>query len=375
MTFTPLLTDKTDGTDMDQGSVGGVGDHARHHNDLAAAVNELKKRAVSVKDFGAVGNNATNDTAAIQAALDACAAAGGGVVVLPPGKYITSASLRPTSGVGLVGLSPLQQASPDAVAAIYCYGGGVPVIAGDASADLVTIQNLALFGDPTASGSKGIYAADCGGWLIRDCFLSQFGDQGVHLEGGNDPTVENVWVENACMVRTGRTDHVGALHLNTNDAMVSKVRATASCSANHSGSGWIAGIVLDGENCFLTNCMGHISETGIVVKTSAGIAGHTLVGCRSDLNYTDGFRVRGALVTLEACWSFRDGQAANNTHDGFANVGPANSYVGCRAVAYAPDTNKIRYGFSDTNTQPSPLQTLYSGCRSLNAVSGPGLPP
>lgn len=43
---------------------------------------------VSVKDFGAVGDNATDDSAAIQLALDWANAQGGGEVVFPPGVYI-----------------------------------------------------------------------------------------------------------------------------------------------------------------------------------------------------------------------------------------------------------------------------------------------
>ena len=42
------------------------------------------------RDFGARGDGTTKDTAAIQKAMDACAAAGGGTVYLGPGRYLTA---------------------------------------------------------------------------------------------------------------------------------------------------------------------------------------------------------------------------------------------------------------------------------------------
>jgi polygalacturonase len=45
----------------------------------------------SVKSYGAQGNGKTDDTKAIQGALDAAAAAGGGTVDFPPGHYMTTA--------------------------------------------------------------------------------------------------------------------------------------------------------------------------------------------------------------------------------------------------------------------------------------------
>lgn len=47
----------------------------------------------SVLDFGALGNGTDSDTAAIQAAIDTCASAGGGRVVLPGGRTFRSGAL------------------------------------------------------------------------------------------------------------------------------------------------------------------------------------------------------------------------------------------------------------------------------------------
>lgn len=41
----------------------------------------------SIRDYGAVGDGKTLDTGAVQAAIDACAAAGGGIVTVPEGTY------------------------------------------------------------------------------------------------------------------------------------------------------------------------------------------------------------------------------------------------------------------------------------------------
>ncbi|HOX03941.1 MAG TPA: glycoside hydrolase family 28 protein [Candidatus Paceibacterota bacterium] len=57
-------------------------------------------RVFNVRDYGAKGDRGVHNRTAIQAALDACAKAGGGTVRLPPGDYL-SGSLRMASGVTL----------------------------------------------------------------------------------------------------------------------------------------------------------------------------------------------------------------------------------------------------------------------------------
>jgi hypothetical protein len=67
---------------------------------------------LNVTTFGAKGDNTTDDTAAIQAAIDATSKAGGGLVFLPPGNYKTTAGLQCTSNnvviAGIGGASTLR---------------------------------------------------------------------------------------------------------------------------------------------------------------------------------------------------------------------------------------------------------------------------
>ncbi|HZG85982.1 MAG TPA: glycoside hydrolase family 28 protein [Paenibacillus sp.] len=53
------------------------------------AAPNIPNRSVSIVDYGAVGDGHTDNTQAIHAAIQACASAGGGQVVIPPGVWLT----------------------------------------------------------------------------------------------------------------------------------------------------------------------------------------------------------------------------------------------------------------------------------------------
>jgi len=63
-------------------------------------------------NYGAVGNGTIDDTAAIQSALNAAGANGGGIVYLPPGRYHTTTSLTVPEGVELRGTYELHPGTP-----------------------------------------------------------------------------------------------------------------------------------------------------------------------------------------------------------------------------------------------------------------------
>jgi hypothetical protein len=71
---------------------------------IQANFDELFGRSVTVADFGAVGDGVTDDTEAIQDAIDAASAAGGGIVWIPEGTYGISETLFLKSNVRLIGI-------------------------------------------------------------------------------------------------------------------------------------------------------------------------------------------------------------------------------------------------------------------------------
>lgn len=115
---------------------------------------DIPDRAVNVADYGAVPDGATLNTAAIQAAIDACAAQGGGKVVFNKGKYLTGSlylkshvELRVDEGVELLGSQNLADYPeiPTRVA-------GVEMMWPSALINILHQKNAAVTGDGVIDG-------------------------------------------------------------------------------------------------------------------------------------------------------------------------------------------------------------------------------
>lgn len=80
---------------------------------------------VSVRQFGAKGDGATNDSAAIQAALTAVGGVGGGIVYMPPtgNAYALSTGVTVPAGVYLMGAATRQYQGMTATQAEWCSAG------------------------------------------------------------------------------------------------------------------------------------------------------------------------------------------------------------------------------------------------------------
>ena len=149
---------------------------------------------VNVKDYGAIGDGSTDDTFAIQSAIEAVTP--GGRVLFPEGTYIISIPLVMYPQVALQGLHEPRYdpaATPTSPCALKASAGfvGAGMITYQAGAYGVTLRNLALIGpgEAHASGAHGVRLPDEAdvtgelGWVLDKVTIAGFPGSGVYGHG------------------------------------------------------------------------------------------------------------------------------------------------------------------------------------------------
>ena len=125
---------------------------------MIAGCNEgVKKTAsLSVKDFGAVGDGKTLDSPAIQKALDACGAAGGGVVRIPSGTYLSGAIFLKSNTTLVIEEGALLEGSSEEVRdypVIDSRFNGTEQKSHASLINAIDVHNVTITGKGTVSGS------------------------------------------------------------------------------------------------------------------------------------------------------------------------------------------------------------------------------
>ena len=111
----------------------------------------------NVKAYGAVGNGVTNDAAAIQAAIDAVNALGGGTILFPEGTYAISTTVNIRSNIRLLGMGM----GVSTIYALPALGTTNPMmknISGDTGLNVRTDKNIS-FAHLTFDGNGRTFAA------------------------------------------------------------------------------------------------------------------------------------------------------------------------------------------------------------------------
>lgn len=104
-------------------SVGDAQDSASSAPPVAVPPLEYVDSVYSVKDYGAAADGVTDDTAAIQKAIEEAAKAGG-KVLLPAGRYLVAGSLQIKPGVAVMGVQEAPAAIEPLIGTVVMATGG-----------------------------------------------------------------------------------------------------------------------------------------------------------------------------------------------------------------------------------------------------------
>lgn len=146
---------------------------------VATTVQDKLRESVSVKDFGAVGDGVADDTAAIQAAIDAIEATGmGGVIFFPPGEYLVTTTLSVADNKKII----LQGAGRDSV---LVKGANGPVINLGKECSIVY---LSISGEGASYTGAGVLietgSLDKTSWRVIDhCYIFDTASYAVEFTG------------------------------------------------------------------------------------------------------------------------------------------------------------------------------------------------
>jgi hypothetical protein len=179
----------------------------------------------NVIDFGAAGDGRANDAAAIQRAIDACTAAGGGTVLLPAGKTFRSGTITLKSNVELHVERGARLAGSGDWAdyttrlAVGALSGGALDADHPAQSMLITAEraeNIAISGAGAIDGAGQLFIAERGRYIhkmkaerpftifligchkvtLRDVTLQDGALWTLRLSGCEDVTIHSIHIEN-----------------------------------------------------------------------------------------------------------------------------------------------------------------------------------
>jgi hypothetical protein len=242
----------------------------------------------NVMSYGAVGNGVANDTAAVQAAINAVPSTGG-VVWFPAGTYnLVTSALTLKSNLTMEGVGTLASIIKQTTTTVSAMTG--------VDVTNLTIRNLQIQGPASGSGNGIILtrSAEPNVRYIRmdNVYIRQFGNDGLQISNCIVSKFDQVTSEN-----NGR--HGFYLHGVVAGAAGTSV-AMDACYANTN--------TLTGFNFYnmvysvLSGCASEGQPTNYLIDTCQGME---LSGCGSEVMTSGGtgFKITGGTgTTLSSCW-------------------------------------------------------------------------
>lgn len=308
--------------------------------DPDAAFTGLAGPVFNVKAYGAVGDGVTDDTVAIQAALDAAAAAQRGKVLIPAGQYVVTSQLSVTTsgrikieGDGTAASIMLNQITGAAADAMLAIDGlyNFFVIEG------LEIRGNGLTGDSGNGNALSFINTDGGAGVttfgpqqvvIRDCFITAHrgtgGDHsgasipscGVYMYAGTVFHMDNVTISSCATGLRAETYEKAYFHHVTIDACdkngvyldTCASHSFVSCVLNGSGSGGATDGLVFTKNCETITFVGCRLKNGKpylvnLEGTTFANGNISFVGC--DFRQLDGTNYGHTAITVaSSCQNF-----------------------------------------------------------------------
>jgi hypothetical protein len=293
----------------------------------------------NVRVFGATGDGTTNDRAAIQAAIDAASAAGGGVVYLPKGTYRIGSSLTPTNatGVQLVGAGW-------ATTIKITEGMNDWAIKFDGTDTRLRIADLTIDGNCTAqTAGGGVYAVGAVQCLFENVHFVGCYDWGIYFGPqtgnifGHNNKVTNCLFDNAM----GSAGIGGGIYMTSNDENI-----ILGCDFEYlggSGTGPVA--ILDKAGTqFITACNFVNGGHGCIGVRVQDCQSTRITGCNFDGTSGDSIFLAASRCNVVGNTIFSPGVAgtsgqASGIHLEYAAT---NNVVNSNTIASAPDAGVTR---------------------------------
>lgn len=316
----------------------------------------LGEFCVSVKSYGALGDDSNDDTAEIQAAIDRVEARGGGWVFFPKGTYKISSALT----VDFAGVRMFGAGAGVAIIKNYSTTGNAVVFNTSGTGD--AIKDVTITASTTSSGTALLFSSGAVP-LVRDVVVSKH-RTGIDASAAPGAAVENVRVDstddnasavglalgNSCTVRnaslTSATVNGTGLLLSGTDTRATNVYVTKfSTGASLSGArgqlhgcyfagGQVTAMTAAGASCMISHCYATVPTTGV-----------SLAGTYSTASRC---RITGATTGISL--------AARNTHADYCVLAACTTGVSvgahtlCSVIGCDGDTNTLDLSVNSSAT-------------------------
>lgn len=304
---------------------------------------ELGVKSVVDAAYGATGNGTTNDAAAIQAAINAAEAAGGGIVYFPPGTYRIGTRIELKSGVSLVGAgreyTTLRGMSGLTTAVIVGLSG--------AAVSNLAIRGLTINGDfmSTAINLNGIQVTNGSNVVVDECAVTNVAYTGIVFT-----------TSTSCVVTGSRVSYTGGAQAGVGFGVLlsggtnSKVHDCHFIACNGMNIG-------GNSNALNASIVGNICDhTGTPRTTVSGAGQNPVSSGTLTVVSTAGFPAEGTLTVA--------GIVGVVSYTGLT----ATTFTGCAgASGTAIDGGVARNGYESIGFTDGCEQWLVKGNRSIDS--------